>query len=132
MENFTLAGTSKTPFLNFNPISGVMEIKGRAIPQNAEEFWSPVLKWFYAYATKPSASTHFVFHFDFFNITSSKRVLFILHKMNEMFENGHNVSVEWRYTEGDNDMKEVGEDYSTMVNIPFKIVGLKDELLVAI
>lgn len=132
MENFTLAGTSKTPYLNFDPTSGFMEIKGRSIPQNAEEFWSPVLKWFYAYATKPSESTHFVFHFDFFNITTSKRVLFILHKMNEMFENGYKVSVEWRYTEGDNDMKEVGEDYSTMVNIPFKIVALKDELLVAI
>lgn len=132
MEIFTLEGTSKTPYLYFNPISGEMKIKGRSIPQLAEEFWSPVLKWFYAYATKPSEYTRFVFHFDYFNITSSKRVLFLLHKMNEMHDNGHPVSVEWRYAEGDQDMKEVGEDYSTMVNIPFELVACKEDLLATV
>ena len=132
MDIFTFEGTSKTPYIYFNPHSGEMVIKGRAIPQNAEEFWSPILKWFYAYAVKPSETTRLTFHFDYFNITSSKRVLFLLHKLNEMHENGRKVSVEWRYSEGDHDMKEVGEDYSTMISFPFEIIAFKEELIAAV
>lgn len=132
MDIFTLKGTSKTPEISFNPHTGQMVIKGRSIPQNAEEFWSPVLKWFYAYAVRPSENTRLVFHFDYFNITSSKRVLFLLHKLNEMHENGFKVEVEWHHYEGDQDMKEVGEDYSTMISFPFEIVALKEDMLTAI
>ena len=49
-----------------------------------------------------------------------------------MHENGFKVAVRWQYYEGDHDMKEVGEDYSTMINFPFEIVGLKENLLTAI
>ena len=129
MEFFELEATASTPVVDFKPTTGEMLIKGRAIPENSEEFWSPILTWFYAYATQPAQHTRFVFNMEYFNITSSKQILFILHKLQEMKDKGLSVSAEWHYQEGDLDMKEVGNDYSTVVNIPFKIIPATDERL---
>lgn len=47
MEGYFIEGTAKTPEIDFNPNSGVMKISGRAIPDDARNFWSPVLSWFF-------------------------------------------------------------------------------------
>ena len=57
----------------------------------------------------------FTFRLDFFNIASSKRILFILYRLAEMQKNGKFVQVKWMYEDVDDDMLEIGEDYETMV-----------------
>jgi hypothetical protein len=122
MENLFIEATVKTPFVSLNQETGAMLIQGRSIPQDAELFWDPILKWFYAYAVRPAQTTHFIFDFEYFNISSSKRVLFLLYKLAEMHGNGIVVSVEWRCQDGDPDMREVANDYKCMVDVPFRIV----------
>ena len=38
METLTIAGTPKTPTVEMNVDSGVVEIKGRSIPENSIDF----------------------------------------------------------------------------------------------
>jgi len=121
MELFNLSESAFTPEVIMDADKGIMRISGRAIPEDAESFWAPVLKWFYAYAAIPAETTQFTFHFEYVNITSAKRVLFLLNKMNEMNEAGHSIEVEWLYSTDDGDMQEVGKDFSTMVEFPFQI-----------
>jgi hypothetical protein len=133
MENLFIEATVKTPFVSFNQETGAMLIQGRSIPQDAELFWDPILKWFYAYAVKPASNTNFIFEFEYFNISSSKRVLFLLYKLAEMYDNGIDVSVVWRCQDGDPDMKEVANDYKCMVDVPFQIVdAVSADLSIAI
>lgn len=130
MDNFSLRATAKTPEIILNSITGEMRICGRSIPENSDEFWNPILQWFYAYASKPRPVTRLVINLEYFNITSSKRVLFLLYKMNEMSDSGHTVSVDWIYNEEDEDMLEAGKDFSSLVNIPFNLV--KEEAVLPI
>lgn len=120
MEKLELQATAKTPYILLNNESGKMLIQGRSIPDNAEDFWQPILQWFYAYASDPLSSTVFIFDMEYFNISSSKPVLFLLHKMNDLMEAGKDVKIEWRYPKGDDEMLEMGNDYSCMVKIPFE------------
>jgi hypothetical protein len=132
MENLRIDATVKTPFVDFDQESGIMLIQGRSIPQDAEIFWEPILKWFYAYSVKPAEKTYFIFDFEYFNISSSKRVLFLLYKMAEMVESGIDIEVEWRCQDGDRDMREVGNDYACMVNVPFNIIDTVPKLSLVI
>ncbi|MBW7867907.1 MAG: DUF1987 domain-containing protein [Brumimicrobium sp.] len=127
MEILEKIATPNTPYVNFNPNIGRMLIKGRAIPENIEEFWSPIVKWFYAYSCAPVRKTRIIFHMEYFNNASSKQILFLLHKMNEMVENGYDVSIEWRYAEDDDEMKEAGFDFSCVVNVPFVFNAFRTE-----
>lgn len=120
MEKLELKATAKTPYILLDNDTGRMIIQGRSIPDNAEEFWQPILQWFYAYSSDPKDSTLFIFDMEYFNISSSKPILFLLHKMNDMMEEGNKVQIEWRYPKDDDEMLETGNDYSCMVKIPFE------------
>lgn len=120
MEVIERIATACTPYVNFDPNSGRMLIQGRVIPQVAEEFWDPLLKWFYAYSSSPCEDTTLILNVEYFNTLSSKQILFLLHKVNELYEQGLNAQVIWQYGEGDEDMKEAGFDFSCVVNVPFR------------
>jgi hypothetical protein len=119
MHQLVLESTTHTPFIHFDDVSGVMEIKGRSIPDQPDDFWLPVLSWFESYLLDPQPKTLVRIDLEYFNISSSKRILFLLYKLNELVENGKEASVEWCYRKADEDMFEVGQDYAYMVKVPF-------------
>ncbi len=126
MDVLRIEASAQTPLVSFNPVSGVMEIKGRSIPDNPEEFWGVVLEWFDAYMRTPNTETLVRIDLEYFNITSSKRILFLLYKLNELVDAGLKAKVEWYYRRSDEDMYEVGQDYAFMVRVPFDFKEYSD------
>lgn len=122
MEVLYLNATPKTPEIEFNSSTGVMRIKGRCIPDDADRFWLPILNWFESYMIQPSQVTTFQINLEYFNIASSKRILFLLYKLNELSDSKNEVCVEWFHRDTDEDMFEVGQDYAYMVRVPFKFI----------
>ena len=122
-EKLFIEATTKTPEVNFDPEEQVFEIKGKSIPENAEEFYHPVLEWFDTYMNHPVKETILKIDLEYFNISSSKRLLFLLYKLNELHLNNHNVKIQWFYNEEDEDMFEVGQDYAFMVKVPFDFIS---------
>lgn len=120
MENLFIESTTKTPQISFDSEMGVLLIKGRSIPKNAEVFWNPVLSWFEDYMKTPNSNTTIRIDLEYFNISSSKCLLLLLYKLNELKITGHQSIVEWYYNADDIDMFEVGQDYAFMVKVPFE------------
>ena len=58
----------------------------------------------------------------YFNTASSKIILDILMKLEELHEAGNEVMIEWHYEEDDEDMQEAGEEYSEIVEVPFSFM----------
>jgi hypothetical protein len=131
MVNFIREATLQTPLIALNT-NGIMEIKGRAIPDNPEPFWGDVLAWFDKYSEDPGQHTIFKIDLEYFNISSSKRILFLLYKLNELAERGFEAKVEWYYRKSDEDMFEVGQDYAFMVKVPFEFKEYDHDIALAI
>lgn len=119
MNSLILEATSHTPSINFDGAKGYMEISGRSIPDQPDEFWIPVLNWFESYLLSPREKTIVRINLEYFNISSSKRILLLMYKLNELADTGKEVFVEWFYRTRDEDMYEVGQDYAYMVKVPF-------------
>lgn len=122
MDPLHIEATDKTPQVYFDAESGRFEIIGKSIPQEAESFYAPVLDWMEEYVATQPNKTKVIFKLDYFNISSSKRILFMLYKLNDLVDNGKDVSVTWHYADSDEDMKEVGEDFAFMVRVPFEFI----------
>lgn len=122
METFKQSATDTTPLLNFDAKLGEFVIEGKSIPSDAEGFYGPLLDWLKEYVDKPNESTTLLLKLDYFNISSSKRILFIFYKLNELVDSGNNVNIKWYFHEGEDDMHEVGQDFAFMVNIPFEFI----------
>lgn len=122
MKALYIEETDKTPKVTLDPVNDIFEFSGKSMPKDAESFYAPILEWLEQYAEGPNTKTDMRFNFEFFNIASSKRILFILYKLNEMVEKGADIAIKWYYDENDDDMCEVGQDYAFMVNIPFSFI----------
>jgi hypothetical protein len=103
---------------------GVFEFAGKSRPENAIEFFEPVFKWFDNYIADPNPMTQIVFKLDYYNSSSAKVLLRLLVRLEQLVEIGNNVKIHWCYRKNDEDIIESGEDFSTMINIPFEFIEL--------
>jgi hypothetical protein len=123
METIKIQGTEDTPKIILDAENEMMEISGRSLPEDVSAFYEPVLNWLNEYAENPNKKTIFNFKLTYFNTASSKLLLDILMKLEEMHENGNDVLIRWHYPEDDEDMEEAGEEYADIVDVPFEQVG---------
>jgi hypothetical protein len=123
METIKIQGTEDTPKIILDAENEIMEISGRSLPEDVSSFYEPVINWLNEYAEKPNKKTIINFKLTYFNTASSKLLLDILMKLEEMHEKGHEVLIRWHYPEDDEDMEEAGEEYADIVDVPFEQVA---------
>ena len=126
MEKYSIDGTPKTPTISLDLASGVLEIKGRSIPENSIEFYKPLVDALDKYAGSPKTATNVNIQLEYFNTSSSKCILDVFKKLENINKNGSAVIINWHYEEDDEDMLEAGEDYQAIINIPFKMVQVAE------
>ncbi len=116
-------GTDDTPSVTLDAANDLFEISGRSLPEDVTAFYAPILAWLDEYAGSPNAKTVFTFKLVYFNTASSKLLLDVLMKLEEIHSDGHEVLVRWCYPEDDEDMRDAGEEYADIVDIPFEQVS---------
>jgi hypothetical protein len=123
METIKILGTDDTPTVILDAENDIFDISGRSLPEDVTAFYDPILNWLDEYATNPNEKTVFSFKLVYFNTASSKLLLDILMKLEEMHEDKKSVLVKWFYPDDDEDMEEAGEEYADIVNVPFEQVS---------
>ncbi len=126
MDQITIEGTPKTPTVNFDAASGKVEIKGRSIPENSIEFYKPLVDWLEEYGKTPKELTEVNIQLEYFNTSSSKCILDVFKKLEVISKAGNEVIINWYYEEDDEDMLEAGEDYQSIIRIPFKMIEIEE------
>lgn len=121
-----IEGTPKTPTVVMNPNTGVIDIKGRSIPENSIEFYRPVVEWLDEYIKNPQPNTVVNVQLEYFNTSSSKCILDVFKKLEVLKKNQKDVVINWYYEEDDEDMLEAGEDYESIIKVPFKMIQIVD------
>jgi SiaC family regulatory phosphoprotein len=116
MEVINLEGTEDTPKIILDKENGIFEISGRSLPEDSAEFYAPILEWLDNYQKQANSQTKFLFKLEYFNTASSKLILDILSKLEDI----EGTTVIWYYHEDDEDMQEAGEEFSELVEIPFE------------
>lgn len=119
-----IAGTEDTPEISYNPEQNEFLLSGRSLPEDVTSFYTPVFEWLEQYGTLGIKGTSFKFKLEYFNTASSKVILDILMKLEELVQNSSaDVNIEWHYMDGDDDMLEAGEEYKELVEVPFNLIA---------
>ncbi len=126
MEKLFIPGTAKTPTLIFDGDKGIIEIFGRSYPEHAIEVYKEANDWLNEYAKSPKPETLVKVSLEYFNTSSSKVVLDIMRKVEALHLAGKKVNVEWYYENDDDDMKDQGEIYQSIMKVPIKLIGIEE------
>jgi hypothetical protein len=118
MGGFAISGTDSFPTIIFNPSQRLFHIHGISIPENGKAFYEPVINWLENYAKHPNPETELLIDLEYFNLSTSKSMLFMFYLLNQMHDEGKKVKVTWCYR--DAYILSAGRDYAFMVKIPFE------------
>lgn len=120
-KSLKLKGTEDTPEVVFDSESSEFTISGRSLPEDAVEFYKPVIAWMKSYVADPNANTELNVKLQYFNSSSVKQVSDLLVLLEEIQKTGKKVKILWFCEEEDELMEIKGQEFEGMLNIPFEL-----------
>ncbi len=135
MKGLNIPATEKSPSVLFDTTKQLFEMQGNSRPENVRDFYYSIIyklrKYFEKTIEKDNIESFndigfkFNFKLDYFNSASAKFLSDILVIIRDFAENGLKITVNWYFADGDEDMKEVGEDFSDMISYPFNYIMIE-------
>ncbi len=126
MAIFKIEGTPKSPTVILDFESGLLELKGRSIPEDSIDFYAPIIESVNKYVLAPQAKTTVNIQLEYFNTSSSKCILDLFKSLENISKADKEIIINWHYESDDEDMQEVGKDYQSIIKIPFKMIEIEE------
>ena len=115
--------TDNTPEFLFRP-DGIIKIIGRGLIGNKSEVTEQIGIWIDEYVTKPAETTYVIIAFEYLNSFCTTILVSILRKFSQVLLHSGKLVIQWYYEEDDEDMLEAGEDYESIIRVPFKMIEI--------
>lgn len=110
MAKINIEKTELTPSVLLDEVEGLIEIKGDSLPENTQEFYSPLMNGLKEYFQNPQSKTTVNLEITYFNSSSSK-LFFDFFDLLEASSSSCEIVVNWIYDEENESMEEAGEDF---------------------
>jgi len=122
MDSLTIQKTEDTPQVDFDIETGIFKLSGRSLPENAIDFYKPILDWIETVLSE-SFDKKFVFEvkLEYFNTASSKQLAKML-LLIERYIEANSILIRWFYEKEDNDMLISGNQYSKFLKLEFEFI----------
>jgi len=121
MNSLVIESTEDTPKIVFEPEQGIFEISLRSLPEDSNNFYSPVCEWLQNYVQDSKPENNFIFHFEYISTSSTKQIMKLFIMINEIAKS-KKVNVTWKYDKGDEDMLQTGKRLQKLSSVEFKFV----------
>ena len=125
LNDLHIVPTEDTPEVLFDSVHSIFRMSGRSLPENAYNFYKPLLEWIKRYVDgNPNTVTKFEFELDYFNSSSGR---FMFEMLTLIEENAHSIElyeILWKAHADDELMIEKGEELRSLLNLRFNLITL--------
>ncbi len=121
MEDYIREQSSNTPGVVLKK-EGYIRLSGRSIHENPDRFFEPLVAWVEEYVRKAPPVTTVDIQLEYFNSSSAKYILTMLQILSGLLDSGKRLRINWSYEQGDDDILERGQYYSSVLGIPFNFI----------
>lgn len=116
---YSFPKTAHSPSIIFG--KGVLSIRGRSIPEDSIKLYEPLIDLLTEYIKKPFPITRANISLEYSNSSSNRSLMSIFEILEKIYLIGNNVIIIWNYIKGDQEMLELGEDFKSLVKLPFML-----------
>lgn len=114
---------TKTSFeVDLDPVKGQLLFRGMSYPENAREFFRPVLKWVRQMTVIAGKPLRVVFQVEYFNTSTLRYLYEILELLNRYRNAGNRLDVEYWHASGSEDLLETWRELMDELDMPFRQV----------
>lgn len=116
-----MAATEETPEVFLTCKAMGCYLKGRSLPENAFEFYRPIIAWIKAYVDVSKKGLDLTLSFDYLNSSSSRFLFEMLHAMAQS-EARDSYHIKWQVDPDDELMQEKGEELQRLLKLKIEII----------
>jgi len=124
MQEKRILPTKNSPEIIMTP-DGIIKIRGRSIHENVADFFKPVHMWIDEYIKDPADLTCVDMVLEYFNSASAKVFIQLLQKLTYVKLKNKKIIFNWYYEDGDEDILERGEYFTSVLDVPFNFIKIK-------
>jgi hypothetical protein len=121
METLHIGATKNSPEIRFDTASGTFSITGNSIPENANEFYTPVIAWLERNLPSIAEGSAFEFRLPYFNSSSMKALYMVLLEVKKEMDKGRSFQIHWYVEEDDEFMIEAAETFNEMLGMEITV-----------
>lgn len=126
MDGYFIKSSRITPSIYFNPQRGLIDMRGKSSPENPLTFYQHLYQSLDKFGESEFTNMTTNMAFEYFNTSSSKCLYMFFKKLDDINQTGKKVTVNWFYEDGDEDMKEAGEDISSFFQFEFNFKAVPE------
>lgn len=129
MKYLRVESTKFTPGIVLDPGHFVLEFYGFSLPENAIEFYEPVINWLkelksgFEKNIPVSTDVNVFFKLVYYNSSSLRQILEIFTLFGDIYRMGVNINISWQYDSEDPAMAENGKEIADIAKVPINIVA---------
>jgi hypothetical protein len=125
MNLLYIESTKSTPEVRFDPSTGTLSVTGQSYPENAFQFYEPLLRWVDGYLEQTNQNTviSIELQLPYINTSSTKCFMILLEKLDEAYASGKAVEVRWYCDEDNEAEQECAEEFKEDLRLPFAILA---------
>lgn len=117
MQRLEIAPTIRTAGVDFDPEKAILFLRGNSIPENADGFFQPLHDWVEAYQKVHKGKVRLRVFMTYFNTATIRHIISLMKRM--IFHFGNDLTIEWAYEKGDEEIRDRGQDLSEVVKYDF-------------
>lgn len=129
MKSLHIKACAVSPEIKMDLESCHFSIKGISRPEHSVIFYSPLISWWNEMIEELknqraiNKDLEIEIFFTYINSVSIKLMFDVFRKMDEANKYNKKMKIVWYYHNGDLEMKETGEEYKKLLQIPFEVVA---------
>ncbi len=123
MEPLVINATEDTPEVIFDPNQNVFKISKISVPEDAYEFYHPIITWLKDYGENPLSETVIDFDLEYVNSASAKQIIQVLLALEDISKKNR-VVIKWYYEAIDEDMQLLGKRFKNLADIEFEFIEI--------
>lgn len=123
MEPLIVQATEDTPEIVFDPDQNIFKISKISVPEDAYEFYYPVIQWIKEYSKNPLDQTSVEFDLEYVNSASAKQLIQLLLALEDLSKE-NKVLIRWYFEAIDEDMQMLGKRFKNLADIDFEFIEI--------
>ncbi|MCC6840201.1 MAG: DUF1987 domain-containing protein [Flavobacteriales bacterium] len=121
METLNIPATANTPAVSFSSEQSRFLVTGNSIPENANNFFRPIMEWLDRNLEALPKLCTFEFNLPYFNSSSLKAIYLLLMEIRRGEAAGKQFHIAWYTESGDEFMEEAAESFIELTNMPIHV-----------
>ncbi len=122
MKDLYVEPTKTTFGVEFNYSEGLLKLEGNSYPENAIEFFQPLIDWARDFTKANRKAVRLDLKVNYFNTSSSKYIFKLMEIFHDYQKRGNKVEVNWHFFEGQEDMLETWQELMGELDMKYQLV----------